>query len=76
MLDVVQEFTTRCGMDIDVKNKFLLVIHKDRKRMESMPAPDLRINDQRLKMLDINDECRYLGYWGTGNVDMSATRER
>ena len=26
-------------------------------------------------MLDINDACRYLGYWGTGSGDMSATRE-
>jgi len=25
--------------------------------------------------LDINDACRYLGYWGTGNGDMSVTRE-
>ena len=40
-----------------------------------MPAPDLRINGGRLKTLDINDACQYLGYWGTGNGDMSATRE-
>ena len=26
-------------------------------------------------MLDINDTCRYLGYWSTENGDMSATRE-
>ena len=40
-----------------------------------MPAPDLRIDGERLKTLDINDTCWYLGYWGTGNGDMSATRE-
>ena len=40
-----------------------------------MPAPDLRINGERLKTLDINDACRYLGYSGRGNGDMSATRE-
>jgi len=45
------------------------------KRRESTPAPDLRINGERLKTLDINDACQYLGYWGTGNGDMSATRE-
>ena len=44
-------------------------------KRESTPAPDLRINGERLKMLDINDACRYLGYWGTGNGDTSATRE-
>ena len=40
-----------------------------------MPAPDLRINGERLKTLDITDTCRYLHYWGTGNGDMSTTRE-
>ena len=39
-----------------------------------MPAPDLRLNGEHLKTLDINDACRYLGYWGAGNGDMSATR--
>ena len=50
---------------------FLLVIDKDRKRRESMPAPDLRINGQRLKRLDINHECWYLGYLGTGDIKNS-----
>ena len=62
LLDVVQEFTTWCGMDINVTKTFLLVIDKDRKRRESMPAPDLRIHGERLNTLDINDACRYLGY--------------
>ena len=53
----------------------MLVIDKDRTRRESTLAPDLRIHGERLKTLDINDACRYLGYWGTGNGDMSATRE-
>jgi len=44
-------------------------------KRESTPAPDLRIKGERLKTLDINDTCRYLGYWGTGNGDTSATRE-
>jgi len=59
----------------DQRKKKLLVIDKDRKRRESIPAPDLRINGERLKMLDINDACQYLGYWRAGNGDMSATRE-
>jgi len=62
-------------MEINVRKTFLLVIDKNRKRRESTPAPDLRINGERLKTLDINDACWYLGYWGTGNGDMSATRE-
>ena len=31
-----------------------------------MPAPDLRINGESLKTLDISDACRYLGYWDKG----------
>ena len=57
------------------KKTFLLVIDNDQKRRESIPAPHLRINGERFQTLDINDACRYLGYWGTGNDDMSATRE-
>jgi len=47
-----------------VKKTFLLVIDKDQKQWESMPAPDVRINGERVKTLDINayDACRYLGY--------------
>jgi len=78
LLDVVQEFATWCGMKINVKKTFLLVIDKGRRRRESMPAPDLRIIGKRLKTLDIKNACRYLsnlGYWGTGNGDMSATRQ-
>jgi len=73
--DVVQEFITWCGMEINVNKTFLRVIDKDRKRRESTPALDLRINGERLKTLDINGACWYLGHWGTGNGDMSATRE-
>jgi len=62
-------------MELNVKNSFLVVIDKERKRRESIPAPDLRIKGKRLKTLDINDACQYLGYWGTGNDDMSAIRE-
>ena len=42
-----------------------------------LPAPDVRINGERVKTLDINacDARRYLGYWGMGHGDMSATRE-
>jgi len=74
-LNVVQKFTTWCGMENNVKRTFLLVIDKSRKQKESMPAPVVKINGERPKTLDINDACRYLGHWGTGHGDMSATRE-
>jgi len=66
LLDVVQEFTTCRDMEINVKKTFLLVVEKDRKRRESMPAPDLRINGERLKTSDINNTCRYLAWHGYG----------
>ena len=53
----------------------MLVIDKDPKQRGSIPAPDLSINGEHLKTLDINDADQYIGYWGTGNGDMSATRE-
>jgi len=53
----------------------LLVIDKDRNRRKSLPAPDLRIKWRTSQILDINDACRYLAYWGTGNDEMSTTRE-
>jgi len=77
LLYVMQEFTTWCGMEIiNVKKTCLLVVDKDQKRRESMPASDLWINGERLKTLDINDACRYLGNGGTGKGKMSATREK
>jgi len=75
LLDVLQDFTTWCVVEINFKKTFLLVIDKDRKRRESMPAPDLRINGECLKKFEINEACRYLDYWGTGNGDMSTIRE-
>ena len=75
LLNVVQTFTTWCSMEINVMKTFKLVIDKDEKRRESMPAPDLSINGEPFETLKINDACRFLDYWGTGNGDMSATRE-
>jgi len=66
--------TITCPLD-HVKETFLLVIDKDQKQRECIPAIDLRINGKHLKTLEINDACQYLSYWGTGKSDMSATRE-
>ena len=35
LLDMVQEFTTWCGMEINIEKNFLLVIDKDQKRRET-----------------------------------------
>ena len=57
------------------KKKILLVIDKDQKRKEETPAPELEINGERLQKMNLDEACRYLGYCGTGNVDMSVTKK-
>jgi hypothetical protein len=72
VLNVVQEFTAWCGMQINVKKTHLSVIDNDKKQE---PAPLLTINGETLQAMNLDDTCRYLGYWGTGNGDMRATKE-
>jgi len=38
-------------------------------------VPLLTINGETLQAMNLNDVCRHLGYWGTGNGDMRATKE-
>ena len=71
----MQEFTAWCGMQLNVKKKYLLVIDNDKKRREQEPAPLLAINGETLQAMNLDDACRYLEYWGTGNGDMIATKE-
>jgi len=75
LLNVVQEFTAWCGMQINVKKPYLLVIDNNEKRREQEPAPLLTINRENLQAMNLDDACRYLGYWGTGNSNMRATKE-
>jgi len=46
LLNVVQEFAAWCGMQINVKKTYLLVIDNDKKRREQEPAPLLTINGE------------------------------
>jgi len=75
LLDELQEFTTWCGMEINFKNTFLLVIDKEQKRREHIPSIDLRINCERVKTLYMNGACQYLFYWDAGNGYISTKRE-
>jgi len=47
----------------------------DKNRREQEPAPLLTINGETLQAMNFDDACRCLGYWGTGNGDMRATKE-
>ena len=49
LLNVAQEFTAWCGMQINLKKTYLLVIHNDKKRREQEPAPLLTINGETFK---------------------------
>jgi len=62
-------------MQINVKKPYLLVIDNDKQRREQELAPLLTINEETLQAINLDDACRYLGYWGTGNGDMRATKE-
>jgi len=33
------------------------------------------MNGETLQAMNLDDACRYLGYWGTGNGDMRAAKE-
>ena len=35
----------------------------------------MTINEETLQATNLDDACRYLGYWGTGNGDMRAAKE-
>ena len=79
-LNFVQESTAWCGMQIDVKKTHLFVLDNDKKSREQEPAPLLNsalltINGETLPATNLDDACRYLGYLGTGNGDMRATKE-
>jgi len=52
LLNVVQEFTAWCGMQINVKKTYLLVIDNDKKRREQEPAPLLTINGETLQAMN------------------------
>ena len=50
-----------------MKKTYLLVIDKNQKRREQEPALLLTINGETLQAMNLDDACRYLGYWGTEN---------
>ena len=58
LLNVVQKYTEWCGMKINVKKKFLLVIDNDKKRRKETPAPELEINGERLQTMHLDETCR------------------
>jgi len=55
LLNVVQEFTAWCGMQINVKKMYLLTIDNDKKRRKQEPAPLLTINRETLQAMNLND---------------------
>ena len=63
------------GKQINMKKTYLLIMDNDNKRREQKPALLLTINRETLQALNLDDACRYLGYWGMGNGNMRATKE-
>jgi len=55
-----------------VKKTSLLVIDNDKKRRASAALENDR---ETLQVMNLDDTCRYLGYWSTGNGVVRATKE-
>jgi len=60
LLNVVQEYTAWCGMRINVKETYLLVIDNDKKCREQELAQLLTINEETVEVMNLDDACRYL----------------
>jgi len=58
LLNIVHEFTAWCGMQINVKKSYLLVIDNDKKCREQEPAPILTINGKTFQAMNLDDACR------------------
>jgi len=43
--------------------------------IRSVESTLLTVNGETLQAMNLEDSCRYLGHWGTGNGDMRATKE-
>ena len=55
-----------------------MVIDYDKRCREQESAPLLTINGENVQAMNLDDACRHLGYWGTGNGDttmITATKE-
>ena len=50
-------------------------LHNDKKRREQEPALLLIMKGENLQAMNLDDARRYLGYQGTGNGKMRATKE-
>jgi len=66
--NVVQEFTAWCGMQIDLKKMYLLVVNNHKKRREQEPALLLTIDGEDLQRTNLNDACSLMisGILGNG----------
>ena len=67
LLNVVQELTAWCGVQINVNSeRYLLVIEiTDQRCRQQELALLLTINGETLQAMNLDGACRYLGYWGT-----------
>ena len=62
-------------MQINFKKPYALVNDTDKTHTKQEPASLCTINGETLQAMNLDDMCRYLVYWGTGNGDMRGTKE-
>ena len=73
LVDATQEFSDRSNMQLNLGKTVVSVTDGG---SGEMGTPCLTYKNQPVKVLQVTDSCRHLGYWATANGDKTATKQR
>jgi hypothetical protein len=74
LMNTVQEFAEWSGLKVNLKKTCMLIIEGRKKRRRILVRVTFR--GEPIKALKETESCRYLGFWGTANGDMTMTKEK
>jgi hypothetical protein len=74
LMNTVQEFEEWSGLKVNLKKTCMLIIEGCKKRRRILGRVTCR--GEPIKALKETERCRYLGFWGTVNGDMTVTKEK
>ena len=74
LMNTVQEFEEWSGLKVNLKKTCMLIIDGCKKRRKILGRVTFR--GEPIKTLKETESCRYLGFWGTANGDMTVTKEK
>ena len=72
LFDATQEFSDRSNMQLNLGKT---VVSGTDHGSGEMDMPCLTCKNQPVKVLQVTDSCRHLGYWATTNGDKTATKQ-